>query len=114
MFKIECLVEDKKLPKAAWALDGLVMDLKILPVRGAKVVKEKGSTTVRQVGAGTNQGRFEQAVRDDERKEFTTKELKELVTRTGGNINSASTLIYVLTQRKILKTAGKGHYKRIS
>ncbi len=36
MFSIQCLAEEKKLAKALVALNGLVLDLKVLPVTNAK------------------------------------------------------------------------------
>lgn len=114
MFEIRCFVEDKKLPTVMWALDGLVVGMpQTLPVRGAVAAKAKGSSTVRQVGEGSLQGRFEKAVQENGRDEFTTKELKDMIVTLGGNANSGSTLIYVLTQRKVLKKMGQGHYKRL-
>lgn len=116
MFEVKIMVEDKKLSKVMWSLDGQIVGApQILPVRGAVAHKgPNGSSTVRQVGEGSMQGRFEKAVQEDGRNEFTTKELKDILVKIGCNINSSSTLIYVLTQRKVLKKAGKGHYKRIS
>jgi hypothetical protein len=112
MFKIECFVEDKKLAKASWALDGLVLDLKITPVRGA--VKDKGSSKVAanpKTREGTLLDRVRIGVLAWKGDRIDSVNLRNICIEAGGYATSSPAMNNLLMKEKILKRLEKGHYE---
>ena len=113
MFEVRLFVEDKKLTKFLWAIDGQIVGMpQLIPVRGATAVKEKGSSKVKATTDGNSvTSHFHTAVLEDGRSELTTTQLKDLLEKVGGRRTSGSTHIKTLVERGILKSAGYAKYK---
>jgi len=109
MFKIVCMVEDKKLGLALHALAGLVVNMEApLPVANATV---KGGV-VKQISVGTS---FKARLIEDLAKAkggtVDVQAMKARFKALGGNPNSVNgTLLKELLETKILKRRSRGVY----
>lgn len=119
MFELKCLVEDKKLDKALWALDGILAEPpQIIPVRGAKVKKQANghskvvaSSPGPGDGASTVKERLIEKLRQSTGQTLTSKSFKQLMVDVGGSPNSASSYLNFLKNDGILEHSGTGEYK---
>ncbi len=104
MFSITCLVEEKKIAKALVALNGLVLDLRVVPVTNAK--PEKGKV----VESGEGHTAYDYILdwlRINRPEEITTKEMKQIVESHGLSHGSYSHPLTLLIKERILKLKGK-------
>jgi hypothetical protein len=102
MFEVKVLVEDRKLPKVLWVLDGEVVGEPVVrPVRGATVKNGKVSSTQPILGASQPvqiahllaKGRIESV---------TPKDLQNLLVEIGGKPGSYGNVLYHLLKAKAL------------
>lgn len=113
MFEVKIMVDDKKLTKLLWALDGLIAGQpQLLPVRGAKVVRSStGETKVKQKYDGSiRRGFIESLVRAHIEDPISHTELRELMVAAGGLPNSTSSVVALLHKSGVLKRVGRGRY----
>ena len=106
MFKVEITVDDKKLPKALMALNGMGYDLQVHPITNVKVSKGQ----LKEAGAG-------RAI--DLTKAFLKQHLlisgaavttKELTAGTGAPYSSTMFAIKELVADKTLQRVDRGQY----
>lgn len=107
MFEVKLLVEDNKLHKVMWALDGLVAEMfPPIPVRGAKATASGVVSTVQN-------GTLIDAVIAKLQNMGSTISyipLRALYSEVGGNASATGSLLDRLIQRKVIKRTGKGTY----
>ncbi len=105
MFSIQCMVEEKKIAKALVALNGLALDLRVLPVTNAK--PEKGKV----VESGEGHSAYDYILdwlRINRPEEINTKEMRQIVEGHGLSHGSYSHPLSLLIKERILKLKGKG------
>lgn len=110
MFKIEVMVDDNKVGKALWALDGLCVIQGITPVRNVKVAKGK----VEEVGeprsatdAVFNLIGLKSQKRDIE---LSTAEAQEFASKAGFSAGAVNQALQKAVSAKLLKRQSRGHY----
>lgn len=104
MFSIGCLVEEKKLAKTLVALNGLVLELRVLPVTNAK--PEKGKV----VESGEGYSAYDYLLdwlRINRPAEISTTQMKQVVESHGLSAGSYSYPLSLLIKERILKPKGK-------
>lgn len=108
MFRISCMVDDKRLPDTLRALAALgAYDVEPVPVVNAK---PKG-TTVAQENDGNLADRFHANLVKNGLKGFTTAGLKQWLTGHGLNASSATYIIQQLVKLKLVKSTSRGNYE---
>ncbi len=104
MFKVEILVEDKKLPKVLWVLDGEIVGEPIIrPVRGAKVVSGNAKSSQPIPGAPMAD-QMAKLLADRGVKEVTPTDLGNLIVEVGGKAASRD---YIRQKLQDVKIIGK-------
>ena len=106
MFKIDCLVDDKKLHLVQIALDGLVYDFHSVYMRNAAVTKGKVQEKTKNT---TLQDALLQGLKMGDK--ITRKEAVALVTKAGYKPISTYNVINTLKKKQILKSISQGVYK---
>jgi len=106
VFELRILVEDKKLTKALWVLDGLIVDQPvILPVRNA-TVKNGKVTATNPAGGGWEA--VAQQLRDSKQAKVSRPDIQAAVLQAGMAIGSMGYVIKKLQAKKVLGKPGKG------
>lgn len=112
MFEVRVFVDDKKLAKLLWTLDGLITGQPdLLPVRGAKEVKTKTGTKVKGNGGQTLKAKLIQALSERDNTRITTKELGSAIVELGGAKTSAGAYTTGFVNAKFLKRLDQGVYE---
>jgi hypothetical protein len=110
------MVDDNKLNKVLWALDGLIAGMpQIVPVRGAKVKKEaNGSTKVVATSEAAAKGSLWEAVlvrvKQWQYDDIRYRDLLALTLDAGGKNGTVGSIITNLVGRGVLAPLGKGNY----
>jgi hypothetical protein len=118
MFLVKIFVEDNKLSKVMWALDGLVVGMpETVPVRGAKASPDKKKVVATVTKSGESiiskmiNAVLAQPVGDSE---ITTKKLVEIGMKAGAKSRaSAGSSIAHIIKAGHLKSIEKGRYQII-
>jgi DNA-binding transcriptional ArsR family regulator len=112
MFELKCLVDDAKLAKVMWTLDGLVYELKVVPVRAA------APTRTGRVKSTAKNGDATQTLYDHLTKRGiehpTPKDMRTAAEAAGYSGDSYSYAIKKLMDAGLLsrtREAGKSKYK---
>lgn len=114
MFEIRAFVEDNKLSKVMWALDGLVVGIpQTIPVRGAKASHDKKKVVATTARSGESiTAQMTNAVLNHPNDQILTKELVAIGMKAGAKSRpSAGSLIASIVQAGHLKPIEKGRYK---
>lgn len=111
MFEIKCLVDEKHLPKALYALDGLVGNLQVIPVRNARVTKGGKIKAITQTGS-IREGIIK-AITDNDLLEITAAEVTNIAKEMGKTHRAGYSTIHTLIAQKVLKPipGKRGEYK---
>lgn len=111
MFKIDFMVEDKHLPKAMHALNGLALNLSVVPV-GNVVVK---AGKVQQAEPGSSKAAIVAAKVAALSTGATVNgtQIKAFITEVGGEVNGYSYYVKAMTDAGVLKAIAnrRGYYK---
>ena len=110
MFQLTMLVEDKKLAKAMKSLDGLVYDLKVLPVKNAQVKNGNVKQKHPAAGATDTVRALVKAAKDAGKFVITRADLCSEVAKAGYHPNSASIGIKLLIEKGALLKHQRGIY----
>ncbi len=112
MFEVRIMVEDSKLHKALWALDGLIVGQpQLLPVRNAVASKDKNQ--VKEKGKaphGSLISTLRTAITDGSIKPITWKGIADLMETLGSTRPAASGYIKRFEGEGLLKKVSKGTY----
>ena len=110
MFKLEVMVDDNKVGRVLWALDGLAVVEGISPVRNVKVAKGK----VQEAGeprsatdAIFNLIGLKSQKRDIE---LSTAEAQEYASKVGFSAGAVNQALQKAVSAKLLKRQSRGHY----
>ena len=107
MFDVRFLVEDKKLPKALYAIDGLVHNLAVIPVRDAEVSNGEVRSTAKP--GGPVAALIAAMTEIPKGTIIKSPELEDAVVAAGGRKASLSYFVKKLKEAKVLRAApGKG------
>ena len=112
IFKIEDLyVEEKKLGKVAWALEGMTLGRPtFVPVKGAKASGGKVKATTTNNGSAMHE-QVAAYISTHHLKEVNAADIRKIVVALGGSPNSTSNSTYKLQKAKFLRkkkgTTGK-------
>lgn len=107
MFKLEGFIEDKNLPKVLHLLDGLILDLRTVPVRNA--VKQGGK--IKSTAANSTGEAIAAYARAAKLHVITTMQIKEALGQSGYSVGGSSTAIRNAVESKLLKRGkGRGQY----
>jgi hypothetical protein len=100
MFKLECFIDDKQLAKAMHGLDGLVLDLKVLPVKNA--VKKNGK--LKSTASGSTMEAIAGYIASNNLTEtITTKQIHEALKASGFSVGGVTNAIVNAVKAKIIK-----------
>lgn len=112
MFRISFFVEDKRLPQALMALDGLALNLEVQPVRGAIQKKGHVAESGEPLTAREFVKRHVLAAKQQGVSEITTKAIREAGINAGYTEGAVSQAITVTAAKdKILKRLAMGSYR---
>lgn len=119
MFKVDFVIEDKKLPLALRAIAsvGGIQELNSVPIPvetgPKKLTKATRAVAVAVDAAGNKVSRFDQIVKLLGKKEFTRKEFAEAGETLGYHKKNAGNFLFKAGQEKRVKkvTGKKGHWK---
>jgi hypothetical protein len=105
MYEVKCLVDDKKLAAVGHALDGLVYEMKFIPVRGAQVKNGKVHAT--------SNGSMEDAVLGGLKNgaRLTASMAASRARDAGFTPGGAASALHRLVAKKVIKRVGKGQYE---
>lgn len=102
MFEVCVMVEDKRLPKLMWALDGLVVGApKVTPVRAAGARNGKVVSTQPMPG-NSIPAQLSVIIRDRQLESMTKAELSALIKEVGGKASGLSYFAMQLRKHKVL------------
>jgi len=107
VFKVECFIDDKHLAKVMHGLDGLVVDLRVVPVRNAvkkngKLQSSAASSALEAIMAYARQAKLTV---------ITAKQIQDAMKSYGFSPQGYSTAIATAKKAKVLKKGkGSGEY----
>jgi len=105
MFRIECFVDDKKLPAALHALIGLSHGApSVTPV--ANAIRTKNGLAAATSGKGSDM--FMAALKTEKVKEFRAAQAREIAKRAGLNAASTGYFLKNALQAGAIRKSGKG------
>ena len=112
MFRVQFLVDDKRLGDVLRLISGKVLELEQHPVNNVKV-KNGRAEAVHAVGS-VRDALIPEMLLDPKVKKtrrFTTDFFGATIEKLGGSLRSQSTNLSVLLQRKQIKRVGRGLYQ---
>ena len=113
MMEISFMTDDKNVAKALWALDGIAVGQpKIVPVRGAQIVKTKTGTRVKAVsGSMPLYQQVAEVIMKSGEPTVGYKYVKDTLGKFGGAVSGAGYLIDKLCVQGVLKKQDRGVYR---
>lgn len=108
MFKVEFMVEDKRLGEVLQLIAGKVVDLKQQPVANARVrnghaVQIHAGGSLREALVAAVMKKFPEV---NKTKRFSNDQAKAVIEDLGGSSNSISNIIHILKSEKKIKASG--------